>query len=88
MQPYDGGQRGWGHPKKRWKWVRENFTPSPKDCDPGAREASKREGMGEGTFGNGNIKDSCGSLQPWKPSMWAKALAGGDLIKPPPQESR
>ena len=39
----EGGGAG-AHPWRRWNNVRENFTPSPKDCDPGLHVASEREG--------------------------------------------
>ena len=43
--------RGWGDwisPLEEVEWVRENFTSSPKDLDPGLCMASKMEGRREG----------------------------------------
>ena len=34
-QPHIGGWRGWSPPQRKWNTVRENFAPSPKDCNPG-----------------------------------------------------
>ena len=47
-----------------------------------------REGTGEGTLARGEIKDLLGPLQPRrKPSNGVKTFAGGDFIKPRPQET-
>lgn len=79
MQPYHRGRRGWRRPWRRQNRVRENVIPSPKDCDLGPREASEREGMGEGMFIRRNVKDPQWALYSLKgsPLLGRKLFMGG-----------
>lgn len=63
-QPYNGGRRGWNPPQRSCNGIRENVTPSPKDCNLQPQEVlwEKEQGRGRSFEGTSRTTEGLCSL--------------------------